>query len=47
MSPSRKPPAVRVILERRQAPWYIRHWRWWFYPLGFLFLIWALPLIQQ
>lgn len=27
-------PALRVAIQHEGRPWYISHWRWWFYGIG-------------
>ena len=31
---NRSEPALRVVIQSQRRPWYIRHWRWWFYGIG-------------
>jgi hypothetical protein len=31
MSLRRREPPIRIVVEFKQPPWYIRHWRWWAY----------------
>jgi len=29
------PEPIRIVISYARDPWWIRHWRWWVYPIGF------------
>jgi len=39
------PEPIRIQLSYARSPWYIRHWRWWFYGLGFPLAVIAYVLV--